>query len=126
MKIKNIKDLIIQFDDETIFNKRLSALRKYNTGAVKDLFFKELEQIHIKDNNYHLNLFTDKKFKLIHGQVYINCTIERNIVTIIDIEPKKFLDKAFMCLLDTYKGIPITSEKDLVKIKILERMGKLE
>ena len=124
MKLKNIEKPIVKIQDEILFRKRISTLRVYNMKAVKNYYFDELELIQDKDNEYKINLFTDEKFKKVYGQVYIRCTLDGNVVTLIDVEPKRFLEKGFMCILDTYKGVPIADKSDLIKIKILERMGK--
>ena len=126
MKIKNKSNLIVKLQDENLFRKRISTLRTYNMKAVKNYYFDELELEHVTDDKYKINLYTDSKFKLIYGQVYIKCTLNGNILTLIDIEPTRFLEKGFMCLLDTYKGVPIASESDLVKIKFFERIGKFK
>ena len=125
MKIKNMPNLKFEIQDENLFKKRISTLRVYNMKAVKNYYFDELELKHIKDNEYRIDLFTDGKFKLVYGQIYIKCNLNGNTLTLIDIEPRKFLEKGFMCILDTYKGIPIANESDLVKIKLFERMGKI-
>lgn len=126
MKIKDNQNLKINFENENVFKKRLSTLRVYNMKAVKNYFFDELILEHIQDNLYKINLNTDEKFKLVYGQIYILCRIDNDILTIIDVEPKYFLDRGFMCVLDTYKGIPVASEKDLAKIKILEKLGRIQ
>jgi len=124
MKLKN-NNLKIKIENEQLFRKRLSTLRVYNMKAVKNYYFDELVLDHIQDNLYKINLNTDEKFKLVYGQIYINCRKENNELVIIDIEPTYFLNKGFMCVLDTYKGIPVASDRDLMKIKILEKMGRI-
>lgn len=125
MKIKNNSSLNVCFEDENLFKKRLSTLRVYNMKAVKNYYFDELALEHIHDDFYKINLNTDEKFKLVYGQIYIRCKLDKNLLTIIDVEPSYFLDRGFMCMLDTYKGIPVVSEKDLAKIKILEKLGRI-
>ena len=124
MKIKSEKQLMIQILDDNLFQKRLSALRMWNKRAFKSYYFDELELIHVEGNRYKINLFTDPKFKLVYGQIYVECKLKGNVITLIDIQPTRFLEKAFMCYLETYKGMPICDESDLKKIKFLEGIGK--
>lgn len=125
MKIKDRPNLKIRVADEVLFKKRISTLRVYNMKAVKDYYYGDLIAENMEGNLFRINLTTDEKFKLVYGQIYIICTIEKDTLTIIDVEPKYFLDRGFMCVLDTYKGIPIASEKDLLKIRILEKLGRI-
>ena len=125
MKVKDKPDILITFEDENLFNKRLETLRTYNKIALKDVYFKELELEPIQDNLYKINLTTDKKFKAVYGQIYILCKLEDNILTIIDMEPVAFLNKAFMVVLDTYKGIPVADEATLKKIMFLGKLGRI-
>ncbi len=125
MKIKDKPNILINFVDENEFNKRLSTLRMYNMQALKDIYFKELELEPYEDNLYRINLTTDKKFRAVYGQVYIICKLENDTLTIIEMEPTDFLKKAFMVVLDTYKGIPVADEKALKKIKFLENIGRI-
>lgn len=125
MKIKDNQNLKINFENENMFKKRISTLRVYNMKAVKNILFDELVMEHIQDDLYKINLNTDEKFKLVYGQIYILCKLDNDVLTIIDVEPKYFLEKGFMCILDTYKGIPVASDKDLAKIKILEKLGRI-
>lgn len=125
MKLKGMPKIRIKFQDENIIKKRISTLRVYNMSSVKDFYFKELEPKKIENDLYKLKLHTDKKFKLVYGQIYILCEIKDGICKVLDIEPKRFLEKGFASLLEIYKGIPIAEKSDLAKIKILEKMGRI-
>lgn len=116
------KGRIITFLDENDYIKKERALRTYNMRAYKQLVFlvqKQLKHNDLDEGVYELDLITDEKFKKVYGQIKLHFTVKKDIVLITDITPGDKLIDFFRVLAPTYKGVPYTNEKDLLKIKIL-------
>lgn len=117
---------IITYLDDNRCKKKLSSLKRYNMIAYKYIAFDlKNEMDKQKDGKYIKDLYTDKKFKKLYGQIQIAYTIKDNVVTIENILPDEFLLTGYMLDLKTYKGIPYRDNKDLFKIQVLKEMGEI-
>lgn len=116
------KGKIITYIDENDFIKEKSALRKYFMRAYKDLQFntsKRLRELVQEDGDYEIELYTEKTFQKIYGQIKIRYFVKDNLVVIKDIVPREILIDLYKCTTNTYKGVPYRNNYDLFKIKFL-------
>lgn len=117
--------LKVVMKNESDMNKCLRALRKYNMRAYKQFIFEVNELKHIEDNEYRIDLITDAKFQKIYGQVYMTVLLQDDEIILKRLEPRGFLIAGHNIELESYKGVPIISNKEKFKIDFLEKVGGL-
>lgn len=107
------------YEDENKFMGLLKSLKVYNAKAYKDFIFKYLPEI--KQGNFSSDvdgkvytqyLTADKVFEFVYGKVCVKYKVKKDVITLISVEPQKFLDQGRRCILDTYKGCPVVSPRD--------------
>lgn len=111
--------------DENIFNKKIRALRRYFKLSYQEYIFDVLPKLKHsgkKDGSYKYELSIDEKFKRVYGNLELLFTVQNDVVILEDILPNEILLKCFMQDLPTYNGIPYYSNKDLFKIKLMEKI----
>lgn len=120
----------VKYDSNDIygnkFNRLLKALKTYNKAAYKDFcfnFMPKLKEGLLNDSTEYL-LASDEVFNLVHGEVKVifSVDVDKNEATLINITPEKVWLIASSKLLDTYKGIIITSSKDIFKIDLVTKL----
>lgn len=114
--------LKVVMKNESDMNKCLRALRKYNMRAYKQFIFEVNELKHIEDNEYRIDLMADAKFQKIYGQVYMIVLLQDDEVILKRLEPHGFLIAGHNIELESYKGVPIISNKEKFKIDFLEKV----
>ena len=116
---------ILMYLNENEFNKKERALRRYFKKSYNYMMFKlmpTLKKDGKKEGKYEIELPTDEIFKKVYGPIKVLFTVSNDVVVLEDIIPDEFLMKCFERNLPIYKGIPYYNEKDLKKIKIVERL----
>jgi len=116
---------ILMYLNENEFNKKERALRRYFKKSYKYMMFKlmpTLKKDGKKEGKYEIELPTDEIFEKVYGPIKVLFTVSKDVVVLEDIIPDEFLMKCFERNLPIYKGIPYYNEKDLKKIKIVERL----
>lgn len=109
--------------DESDMTKCLRSLRKYNMRAYKQFVFDVNELKHIKDNEYRIDFISDNKFQKIYGKVYMIITLVKDEIILNRLEPHNFFIAGHRAELESYKGVPIISKKEKLKIDFLDKMG---
>ena len=111
--------------DENLFRKKKKALRRYFPKAYKYLEFEVtpiLMKSNKKDGIYELQLPTDELFNKTYGKMMLKFSVKNDNALIEDIVPNDILIACYEKSLPIYKGVPYSTEKDLKKIKIVERL----
>ena len=120
LKYEDSKRYKIKYANENRFNSFIRALKLYNMKAYKEFIFIYLpnmrQGIFEAERNesgvYKQQLTADRIFEFVFGKVYVSYIVEDNIITLLTVEPEKFLDCGRKVLLPTYKGCPITCARD--------------
>jgi hypothetical protein len=115
----------LTFTDANEFNKKLRALKKYQMRSYKYIIFKldyEKDFSMVK-GRHELEIPTDPIFKKIYGQVKIIYYVFEEGLIIEDLVPGDILKACYMKELPSYKGVPFRDEKDIFKIKLVEKMS---
>lgn len=120
--------------EENIKNKLFRAIKTYNMRAYKQLIFDIFPRLRagevvgkkIGDSLYEVELITDDTFRKIYGSYSIIYKIEKKNIYIEEVKPLSFLEAGSKTLLDSYKGIPVISDKEKFKIDILSNIDKIE
>lgn len=113
------------FLDRNDFKKKERALRRYFMKSYKQMIFHVMPTIikdGKKDGAYMYELECDELFKRVYGPLMIQFTVKDDVAIIEDLLPSDILISCFMGDLPIYKGIPYRNEKDLKKIKIMEKL----
>ena len=116
---------LIKILDENLYVKKTRALKKYFTKVYKYLIFEALPKLiqeDKKDGVYKVELPTDELFEKVYGKMYLLFSVKNDVAVIEDIIPSDILIACYSKVLPTYKGIPYDSEKDLIKLKIMEKL----
>ena len=115
------KGNFITYVDFNDFKKQERALRTYYMRTYKELIFKTSKEMRNikKDGDYEIDLFTEWKFKKVYGQIKVKFYKQNNAIVIKEIHPRETLLNLYSVLADTYKGVPYTNEKELLKIKLI-------
>ena len=74
------------------------------------------------DGIYEVDLPTDKLFEKVYGKLQVKFSVRNDVAIIEDIVPNDILLACYEKEVPTYKGIPYDTEKDLAKIKIMEKL----
>lgn len=123
--MKEFKDILI-FKNETDLKRLYRSMAVYNKRAYKQLIFndtfRDLDWVLVEGNTYRADLYTDKLFEKVYGKCYVVAEIKNDIYRVVTVEPKDLLMAGYKRILDTYRGIPYRDKKDLMKIKIMEKM----
>lgn len=123
--MKKFKDIYI-FRNESELKKLYRSMAIYNKRAYKQLIFndsfRDLNWVLVENDIYRAYLFTDKLFEKVYGKCYVEAEIRNGIYRVTTLEPKELLLAGHRRILSTYRGIPYRDEKDLMKIKIAERI----
>ena len=125
------KSILIRYSEDDVsgnkFNRLLRALKTYNMSAYKDFCFNFMPKL--KDgqlnNMTEYVLPSDDIFKLVHGEVKVIYRVDtdKNEATLINITPEDVWLIASSKLLETYKGVIITSKKDIFKVDIVTKIN---
>ena len=91
--------------------------------AYKQFMFEINELKPVKGNKYRIDFVSDNKFQKIYGQVYMLVTLEKDELTLNRLEPHQFFIAGHKIELESYKGVPIVSEREKFKIDFLDKMG---
>lgn len=116
---------IITYLDENDFRKKERSLRKYFMKNYKYLmfdFYPALKKEGKKEGHYEVELPVDTLFEKVYGKMKLLFSVYKDTAVLEDITPNDILLEGFKRVLPTYKGVPYSSEKDLTKIKIVERL----
>ena len=115
----------IVYLDQNDFNKKHRVLRRYFMRSYKYITFKlipTLQKEHKQDGRYEVEIPVEELFKKVYGPMKVLFSVKNDVAIIEDILPNDILISCYEKDLPTYKGIPYSSEKDLTKIKIVERL----
>lgn len=115
----------ITYLDENLYRKKKKALARYFRKNYKYLSMKVIPKLgkeNKKDGIYKIYLPTEKLFERVYGKMYLHFSVKNDVAIIEDILPGEILISCYEKDLPTYKGIPYETEKDLKKIKIMERL----
>lgn len=118
----------ITYLDDT-FTRKLRSLSVYNKIAYKEFIFDILPKLKEEnkiDGKYEVELSSSKKFKQIYGRTILKFSVIKDAVLLEDIEPSDFLMAGYRLKLPNYHGIPYRNNKDLSKIKLLEKMEEIK
>ena len=110
----------IKYQDENLFNALIKSLRHYNMRAYKEFIFFYLPKLRngeftgeeISSGLYRQNLKVDPVFEFVYGKVYFEYSVEDNVITLIVVEPRDFLNAGRRTMLKVYKGCPVISKKE--------------
>ena len=110
--------------DEVSYNKKLRGLRQYFMKSYKYLTFNILPSLSDpgkKDGVYSVDIPTDYFFEKCYGKLQLLFSVKNDVVIIEDLVPSDILLQCHMKLLPLYHGTPFYQEKDLFKLKLLEK-----
>ena len=119
----------ITYLDENLYRKKKKALARYFRRNYKYLSMKVIPKLgkeNKKDGIYEIYLPTEELFEKVYGKIYLHFSVKNDVAIIEDILPNDILISCYEKNLPTYKGIPYETERDLKKIKIVEKMIWLE
>lgn len=114
----------IEFLDENLYIKKKKGLSRYFRKAYKELIFEiipKLKECGKKDGAYEIKLITEPLFEKVYGTITLKFSVKNDIAIIEDIEPNDILIECYMKNLPIYKGIPYSTQKDLFKLKLMEK-----
>ena len=119
--------ILFEENGENRFNRLLKSLRTYNMTAFKEFHFEFIPKIKqgeilgnlIGDNLYEYLLPCDILFEKVYGKLRVIYRLEDKVVRLLSIEPSGILYECSTKMLDTYKGLVITSPKDKFKVDII-------
>ncbi len=117
--------MVITILDEVLFAKKINALKRYFMKNYKYLAFEVIPKLKREgkiDGSYKLELPTDALFEKVYGKMQLNFTVKNDVAILEDIIPGEILTACYEKDLPTYKGIPYDTERDLAKIKIMEKL----
>lgn len=117
--------VLIRLLDENLYIKKQRALRRYFTKTYKYLIFEVIPKLIQEgkiDGIYELELPTEKLFEKVYGKMLLKFSVKNDNVIIEDIVPNDILIACYSKELQIYKGIPYETEKDLAKLKIMEKL----
>lgn len=120
-----INDERIMFIDENLYIKKSKALSRYFRKSYKDLIFNvipKLRKVGKQDGIYEVGIDTDELFERVYGKIKLKFSVQNDITIVEDIEPNDILIMCYMKNLPLYKGIPYATQKDLNKLKIMEKL----
>lgn len=115
----------ITYLDENEFNKKQKALKRYFMKNYKYLIFEiipTLRKENKKEGKYEIELPTDELFKKVYGPMKLLFFVKNDVAIMEDIIPSEILQACFLRDVPTYKGIPYDTNKDLKKIKMMEKI----
>ena len=115
--------------DENDYKKKLKGLRKYFMKSYKHLIFQimpNLIEYGKKDGIYSVDIPIDDLFVKCYGQLQLYFSVKNDVVIIEDIMPCDILLQCHRGMLPLYHGIPYYQEKDLFKLKVLEKKNEKE
>ena len=116
---------IISYYDENDFKKKERSLKKYFMKNYKYLifdFYPSLKKEGKKEGKYEIELPVDELFEKVYGKMKLLFSVYKDVAVLEDIKPSELLLEGFRRELPTYKGVPYSSEKDLIKIKVMEKL----
>lgn len=120
------KKIKVKYINEYDFNKLIRSLKTYNMVAYKEFIFKLMNELRggkvvgklQNDGTYKCRLQQSKIMEFVYGECYFTYKIEGNDAILINMEPHDFLIEGHARILETYKGVPITSAKDRFKVDL--------
>lgn len=110
--------------DENNFKKKLKSLRMYFMKSYKYLTFEimpNITKLGKKDGIYSLDIPIDDFFIKCYGKLQLYFSIKNDVVIIENLVPSEILMQGYTRLLPIYHGVPYYQEKDLFKLKLLEK-----
>lgn len=114
-------------DNELLFTKKVSLLRKYCPKAYKYLIFDIKKQSKpTEDGIYEEDLPTSKEFKFVYGQIKLVYQIINRKLVFLDLKPTQFFMDGFNTELNVYKSNFCRDKKDKFKINLMEELKKKE
>lgn len=114
-----------KIDDNTEFNKKLRALKKYCPQSYKFFIFNIKNKItDVTDGDYEINLPTSEEFMFIYGQIKLKYSIQKGKIKYKDLEPSQFFLDGYKFDLDVYKNIYYRNQKDKFKINLMMEIKK--
>jgi len=115
--------------DENDYKKKLKELKKYFMKSYKYLIFQIMPNLIVlgkKDGIYSVDIPIDDLFVKCYGQLKLYFSVKNDVVIIEDIMPCDILLQCHMKMLPIYHGIPYYQDKDLFKLKVLEKKNEKE
>ena len=114
-----------KINDNTEFNKKLRALKKYCPQSYKFFIFNIKNKIsNVIDGDYEINLPTSDEFMFIYGQIKLKYSINDGKIKYKDLEPSQFFLDGYKFDLDVYKNIYYRNQKDKFKINLMTEIKK--
>ena len=110
--------------DENDYRKKLKGLKMYFKKSYKHLIFEimpSLTEYGKKDGIYSIDIPIDELFIKCYGKLQLYFSVKNDLVIIEDITPCDILLQCHKGILPIYHGIPYYQERDLFKLKILEK-----
>ena len=110
--------------DENLFTKKVRGLKQYFIKSYKHLTFDimpNLIEIGKKDGVYSVDIPIDWYFEKCYGKLQLLFSVKNDVVIIEDLIPSEILLQCHMKSLPIYHGTPYYSEKDLFKLRLLEK-----
>ncbi|MBR2711266.1 MAG: hypothetical protein IKE89_02225 [Bacilli bacterium] len=110
--------------DENDYRKKLKGLKMYFKKSYKHLVFEimpSLSEYGKKDGIYSIDIPIDELFIKCYGKLQLYFSVKNDLVIIEDITPCDILLQCHKGILPIYHGIPYYQERDLFKLKILEK-----
>ena len=111
--------------EEKLYRKRMSALKRYFSKVYKHLTLHvvpKLSEPNKKDGEYEYVLPTSKLFEKVYGNITLYFYVKDDKAYFEDILPKDILLACYEKNLPSYRGVPYDNEKDLKKLKIVEKL----
>lgn len=115
--------------DEGNFKKKLKSLKMYFMKSYKYLTFEIMPNITKfgkKDGIYSIDIPIDEYFVKCYGKLQLYFSVKNEVVIIEDLLPSEILMQCYMKMLPLYHGVPYYQEKDLFKLKLLEKANESE
>ena len=110
--------------DENDYRKKLKGLKMYFKKSYKHLTFEimpSLTEYGKKDGIYSIDIPIDELFIKCYGKLQLYFSVKNDLVIIEDITPCEILLQCHKGILPIYHGIPYYQERDLFKLKLLEK-----
>lgn len=113
--------------DEMTYRKKLRGLKQYFMKSYKYLIFNimpNLIELGKKDGIYSVDIPTDYYFEKCYGKLQLLFSVKNDVLIIEDLVPNDILIQCHMKLLPLYHGTPYYQNKDLFKLKLLEKRNE--
>ena len=111
--------------DQNRYRQKTRALHRYFAKTYKYLIFEIIPKLleeNKKDGYYEIDLPVSELFKKVYGRMTFLFHVRDDRAYFEDITPNEILRACYEKELPVYNGMPYNTEKDLNKIKIVERL----